>query len=365
MVNMDLIGNGKAIGEVANVFVAQSRLDIGAMRPFIGRDGRAYISIYSGGDPTKPENYHTIQANAATLRRDEWKQLDDAVLMAAQSRLTGIQDLIDNGLVYNLGNAMGTTVLEWHDISDAMEADITMDGVSRSKGDRPVYQTNYLPIPIIHVDYEINLRVLEASRKLGNPLDTVSAERAARKVAEKLESLLFTDTTYSFGEKDDRSRNSIYTYLSHPDNNDVTMAKAWDDSSTDGEDVVNDVLSMKQALIDAGFYNTYLVYVPTAYETVLDMDYDSTTPGITIRERILKIGGIKDVKVADTLPDDTVVMVQMTSDVVRLVNGLAIQNVEWQTEGRFITKHKVLTIQVPQIRSDSNGKCGVAVLSKS
>jgi uncharacterized linocin/CFP29 family protein len=240
-----------------------------------------------------------------------------------------------------------------------------MDGVSRGKGDRPVYQTNYLPIPIVHVDYEINLRVLEASRRLGNPLDTVSAERAARKVAEKLESLLFTDTEYHFGEKDDRLQNAIYSYLSHPDVNNVTMDIAWDDSTASGSMVIDDVLAMKQALIDAGFYNTYLVYVPTAYETVLDMDYNVDAPGKTIRQRIMDIGGIRDVKVADKLPADTVVMVQMTTDVVRLVNGLAIQNVEWQTEGRFITKHKVLAIQVPQIRSDANKKCGVAVLAKS
>jgi uncharacterized linocin/CFP29 family protein len=365
MANMDIISNGKAIGEVANFLATRGRLDIGAMRPFIGRDGRAYVSVYSGGDPTKPESYRTIQTNAATLRRDEWKQLDDAVLMAVQSRLTGIQDLIDNGLVFNLGNPMGTTMLEWHDVSDAMEADITMDGVARSKGDRPVYQTNYLPIPIVHVDYEINLRVLEASRRLGNPMDTVSAERAARKVAEKLEGLLFTNTEYHFGEKDDRLRNAIYSYLSHPDNNDVTMDLEWDDSSASGSTVIDDVLAMKQALIDKGFYNSYMVYVPTAYETVLDMDYNVDAPGKTIRQRILDIGGIRDVKVADKLPANTVVMVQMTTDVVRLVNGLAIQNVEWETEGRFITKHKVLAIQVPQIRSDSNGNCGVAVLAKS
>ncbi len=57
-----------------------------------------------------------------TLRRDEWKQLDDAVLAISRQRLGGIEDLVSNGLVFGLGNAMGTTVLEYHDISDAMTA---------------------------------------------------------------------------------------------------------------------------------------------------------------------------------------------------------------------------------------------------
>ncbi|MCD6361466.1 MAG: encapsulin [Armatimonadetes bacterium] len=361
--NIDVITSGGAYGEVASLLASTGRFDPGSMRPWIGDDGRAYITVYKGGDPKKPESYKAVQVNAATLRRDEWKQLDDAVLKVSEVRLSGVQDLIDNGLVYNLGNAMGTTVLEWHDISNAMEAELTMDGVSRGRGDRPTYQTNYLPIPIIHVDYEINARVLEASRKLGNPLDTTAAERAARKVAEKLESMLFTDTTYSWGTKDDRSRNTIYSYLNHPDINTVTLTAQWDASGKTGEQILADVLKMKQASIDAKHYGPWMLYVPTGYETVLDEDYDSTTPGTTIRERILKIGGIKGVKVIDMLPAHHVLLVQITSDVVRLVRGMPIQNVEWQTEGKFVTKYKVMTIQVPQIRSDQEGNSGIVLLA--
>jgi len=52
-------------------------------------------------------------------------------------------------------------------------------------------------------------------------------------------------------------------------------------------------------------------------------------------------------------------LVQMTSDVVRLVRGMGIQNIEWATEGGMMTKYKVMTIQVPQIRADQNGKSGI------
>lgn len=77
----------------------------------------------------------------------------------------------------------------------------------------------------------------------------------------------------------------------------------------------------------------------------------------------MKISGILDVKVIDTLPADNVLLVQMTSDVVRLVRGMGLQNVEWQTEGNFITKYKVMTIQVPQIRADQNGNSGIVHLA--
>jgi len=359
---VDLIGLNGGQGPVANVLANGSKLDIGAMQPFVDmKTGKSYISIYKGGDPNLGTSYKAtpIQTNA-TLRRDEWKALDEALQMVKRERLGGVEDLISKGLTYNLGNAMGSTILEWHDVSEAMEAELTMDALSRGKGDRVTFQHNYLPIPIIHVDYEINARVLAASRNMGNPLDTTSAERAARRVMEKLESMLFTDTTYSFGAVDSRSRNTIYSYINHPDRNLVAIGTNWDDIAANvGATIVAQVLSFKQTSIDDRHYGPWQLYIPTNYETILDQDYDATTPGTTIRERILKIAGISSIKVVDTLPEDNIIFVQMTSDVVRLVRGLGLQNIQWKEEGNMVTKYKVLTIQVPQIRSDMNGRSGI------
>jgi hypothetical protein len=371
--NIDLIANGQSTGEVANYLQSNGRLDLGRMKPFMAQDKAgtwgSYMTIYSGGDPKKPESYKTvpIQTNAEVLRRDEWKQLDAAILEPSRYRLGGVEDLISKGLVYNLGNGLGTTVLEWHDVSEAGEADMTMDGVTRSRNDRPVYQHNYLPIPIIHVDYEINARVLAASRNMGNPLDTTMAERAARRIAEKLEAMLFTDTTYAFGETDSRGLNKIYSYLNHPDRNQVGFTSVpgahWNDSGTTGKDIVDCVLALKQVAITAYHYGPFMLYIPTAYETVIDGDYDVVSPGITIRERIMKIAGISGIKVVDKLTADNVLLVQMTPDVVRLVRGMGLTNVQWGTEGNMITKFKVMTIMVPQIRSDQNGKSGIVHLA--
>lgn len=359
-VNMDFIGaQGAAEGELAAYMAANGKLEPSSIRPWVdAATGRSYITVYIGGDRAKPENYKAqlIQANA-TLRRDEWKRLDDAIVPLAEKRLGGVSDLISNGLTYDIGSGMNSTVLEWHDVSDALSADMTMDGVTRAQNDRPKFGTNYLPLPIIHADYELNARVLAASRNLGNPLDTTLAERAARKVIEKLEDLLFTSTSYTFGG------GTIYSYLNHPNINAVTLSVNWDASSKTGAQILTDVLNMKQASINAFHYGPWQMYIPTAYETQLDEDYDATTPGTTIRERLLKIDGIKGIKVVDTLTANNVLLVQMTSDVVRLVRGMGIQNVEWSVEGKLITKYKVMAIQVPQIRSDQDGNSGITLLA--
>lgn len=361
--NVDLIGKSGGSGDVANMIMSGG-MNVNEMRPYIGGDGRTYMAAYSGkGDPNDLKNYTSVPIHVnGTLRRDEWKQLDEQVIKVAEKRLNGIQDLISRGLTYNLGNAMGTTVLEHHLMSDALEADVTMKGEARGKGDLLDYKTVYLPLPIIHVDYEIGARHLEASRKLGNPINTDMAERAGRRVGEKLENMLFTDIKYAF------DGGSIYSYLNYPHRNLVTLSNYgnWDDSSTTPRAILESVKKMKQTLLDANQEGPFVLYIPSNYETEMDDDFEdtgNTTRGLTIRERILKIGGIEDIKVIHTLPDDEVLMVQMDSNTVRLVRGLGITNVQWQTEGRFVNKFKVFTIQVPQIRSDYNNKCGIVHMS--
>ena len=179
--------------------------------------------------------------------------------------------------------------------------------------------------------------------------------------------MLFTNTTYSFGEKDSRNVNTIYSYVNHPDRNQVTLSVAWDDSAKTGKDIVDEIISLKQASINDRHYGPWMIYIPTAYETILDEDYvgsnPDTAPNTTIRQRILAIDKILGIKVVDTLAANNVLFVQMTSNVVRLVRGMGLQNVEWTTEGKFITKYKVMTIQVPQIRSDMNGRSGIVHLA--
>jgi len=364
-VNVDLISQNGSVGAMAAKLRTQG-LNLGRMRPFYDDStGKSYVTVYKGGDPKKRESYQNIQVNAeATLRHNEWVFLDKALYNIKEQRLGAVQDLVAAGLIYPLGNAMGTTVLEWHDVGDAMTAVVSMDGATRGPNDRITYQYNYLPIPIIHVDYEINLRELEASRNLGNPFDTTLAERSARRVLETLEDMLIGNATaYSYGATDSRGRNSIYGYITHPDRNTVNLSIPWNNSAMTAAGILQDVLEMKQALLNAYFEGPYQMYIPSAYETVLDDDYDTSTPGTTIRERLLKIGGIKGIKVMNRLPADNIIMVQMTSDVVRLVQGFDLQNVEWATEGGMLSKYKVMTISVPQIRSDRNSRCGIVHVS--
>lgn len=291
------------------------------------------------------------------LRKDEWKDLDQTVVQIARQRLVGVQDLVSRGLVYNITNGLGTTVLEYEDISDMEAAEINMDAITRGEQDRVEFSINYLPLPVVHKDFRINIRTLNASRKLGQPLDTTQAGVAARKVSEKIEDILFNGASaYTFGG------GTIRGYTDFPSRNTVTLSENWDASGKTGTEILDDVRDMKQSSIDAKHYGPWVLYVPTAYETKLDDDFKSESDK-TIRQRIREIDGIQDVKVADTLSANNVLLVEMQPETIRMVVGLQVQTVEWTTEGGFIENFKVMTIMVPQPRADQDGNSGIVHLS--
>jgi uncharacterized linocin/CFP29 family protein len=294
-------------------------------------------------------NVSSLRTNDVLLY-DEWKEIDKAVLQAYQERLVGVADLTSRGLTYNIGNGLAKTVLGYQDASDIESAQMSMDGVTRGRRDRPEFDINYLPLPITHADFSFSAREIEASRAGEMPLDTTMAQLAARKVAERIEEVLFTGaSTYTFGG------GTIYGYLDEPNVNSYAITTNWDDS---GAIPLDDVINMKQALINDRCYGPYILYIPTNWELALDEDHSSSYP-LSRRERLLKIAGIQDIKVADKLTSDYPVLVQMTADVIRLVNGLSVTTVQWDTEGGLQVNFKVMAIQVPQTRHDQSGRCGI------
>lgn len=341
----DVIFNGAAYGSVAQRLQACG-MSINALRPW-SEDGKAYINLNGAAQ---------MVANA-TLRKDEWKQYDTALIKAVQSRLVGVADLESRGLVHVIGNGLGKTVLEYEDASDISDAEVSMDGARKGKDDTVDFGIKYLPLPIVHKDFKINARTLAASRTTGDALDTTLAAMAGIKVAQKIENILFNGLSiggvaYTFGG------GSIYGYTNHPNRNTVTLTAAWTATAATGAVIVSDILAMKQAAINDGHYGPFVLYIPTAYETVLDEDHTTGYPKTT-RARILEISGIADIKVADHLTTGNVVLVEMAAETVRLVKGMDISNVEWSTDGNMVHNFKVMAIQVPQIRANQDGKCGI------
>ena len=328
-----------------------NNMDPGVLKPWLHPNGQAYVTLMVNGQPK------AVPFTNATLREDEWQEMDQAIITAAQERLVGVADLYARNLVHRTAG-LGKTVLEYEDVDEFSPAELTMDATTPSKKDRPNYTQKYLPLPIVHKDFSFNIRTMSASRTTGDSVDVTSGQLAAREVAELVESILFNGANaYAYGG------GIIRGYTDHPSRNTVTLTTSWSaDSGITGALILADVLSMKQASIDAKHYGPYVLYIPTAYETVIDGDFKADSDK-TIRQRILEVGNINEIKVADKLTADNVLLVQMSSEVVRIVEGMPLTSVEWEEGGGFASNFKVMTIMVPQIRADQSGNCGVTHLA--
>ncbi len=295
----------------------------------------------------------------ALLRKEEWQLFDTVVVDTAKQRLRAAADLVNAGLVMNLANGMGTTVLQWERISDMEAAEINMDAVARPQKDRVEWEIESIPIPVIHKEFSLNIRTLEASRRNGTPLDTVYAQRATRQVAELVDSTIINGASgLTFGG------GTLRGYLDHPQRNTESLPEAWDGSGMTGELRLADVLTLLSSARDDLMFGPYVLYVPAAYETLLDDDYATgTNVSFTLRQRIEAINAISSLRVMDTLAADTLLLVQMTSDVIDLVIGQQPTVIQWETDGGFIQHFKVITIMVPRIKRDFNDRSGIVHMS--
>ena len=93
----------------------------------------------------------------------------------------------------------------------------------------------------------------------------------------------------------------------------------------------------------------------------MDDDYSTAKGDNTLRQRLQSIDGITDVRTADFLSPTAfiLILVQQTADVARLVMGMDITTVQWETHGGMRLHFKVMAIMVPQVRADFNGNTGI------
>lgn len=360
---MDFVMNGQGSGDVAKRLL-QYGGDPGCLRPWIGRDGQSYITVNTGrvDDKGQPIGQNIVTNTVATLRKDEWVLLDEAIIRVAKPRLRAWADLMSRGLRYGIPNGMAKTVLQYQNLSDITPATISMDGLRESDRDRPVFDLANLPLPIIHKDFSFSARELMVSRTTSNfmsggpsaALDTTTAELAARRVAEEVEKLLLgVSAAYVFGG------GTVYGYTNFPSRATKSMTAP---TGSNQAVTLAEVLDMKKKSKAMYHFGPWMLYTSVDWDEYLDTDYILTGGNVatqTLRERLERVDGIVGVMTLDYLPAKTMVLVQMTPDVARGVVGMDFTTVDWASFGGMQMNFKIMCIMVPQLRADQNGNTGV------
>lgn len=413
---VDYVQNGQAFGQVGQSMAAV-QWDPGYKRPYIDSRGERCVTINTRrtvydhklkrevpvcrkvriADLNARGIYDPV-FNATSLRKEEWDELDRVVLRAARLRLRAWADLASTN-TFGGFNGMAKMILEHETMSDPGEATVDMNGITPGRQDAPQFQLQGLPLPITHSDFSFDARRLAISRNSGTPLDTTMGEASGRRVAESIEKVTIgVDTGVTYGGNSTQvggygRTSSVYGYLNFPSRLTKTNGYKPTGNGRAGTgwvplDTLKDVLAVMDQLRLGKFYGPFMCYHSNDWDQYLDADYILTGGNVatqTLRNRLREIDGVTDVRRLDFLaataitsdggfPDPaqiltanpfTMIFVQMTPDVARAVDGMSITTVQWPEKGGMELCFKVMCIQVPQLRADFYGNCGILQMTCS
>lgn len=298
--------------------------------------------------------------------------IDKAVVEVGLQRLTFAADIMAAGLVYNLTDPLSVAQLEWSSINKIGAAQRTMSPSARGENKLPIVLPNRLPIYLTTDEFEIDIRTLKASQRVGTPLDTAIVKQCTRAVNEAIEDAAINGATTLDGQDLKVAGYTAPGLLNAPNAEAQTLtAAAWTTVPV-GSTVFAEVQAMIKKLQDNKKFGPYRLYVGTQIGNALDTDYNATNnaQGLTIRQRLLQIESLQAVRVADLITSgngaspsigNKVALVQMTSDVIDMVVGQPPTVIPWTSLDGFSIHNLVMAIMIPRVRSDYNGDSGICI----
>lgn len=309
------------------------------------------------------EGRKQVRANAS-LPKQAWVGIEDAVYPAMDDVLTIVDDLRSRGLT--VSESVDNKVAEWHKQDYEATATISMEPETESDEGNVEYDLDGAPLPLIHSDFSIGFRETGTAGgppggMAGQDIETLNAEGSARAVAEAMERLVLYGWEPTIGGDDlggTQDGYTMYGLTNHPSVHTGTLGD-W----TSNPEVIRPNLKdgMARDLKDDNFRPTgegYLAYVGEGLEDVLDDPDPEGTGDRLIRDRIENLNFIGDLRVSQFLEDDAVLMFRPTSDVVDLAIALEEQVVQW--EDPFRDYFKTVSAMTPRVKDTLRGQCGIA-----
>jgi hypothetical protein len=300
--------------------------------------------------------------------------VDKAVVEVGLERLVFAADLMAEGLTYSLPDPLSVTQLEWDQGNKIGTAQRTMSPAARGENQLQDRKHKRLPIYLTTDDFSLGIRTLKMSERVGQPLDTAMIKQSVRRVNESIEDAAINGATTLDGQALTVAGYGAPGLLNAPNANTQALSVDWTAANvvgTTGPAMINDVLAMiakAQADLKYGPYN---LYIGTTAGTVIEGDFKVNTTD-TIRERLerIQVGGRPlRIRIADRMPNSAtgtqIALVQMTSDVVEMVNGQPPTVIPWTSLDGFTLYWLIMAIMVPRVRDDYDGNSGVVLGVKS
>lgn len=289
------------------------------------------------------------------LREDEWQQVDAAVIEAARYPLRVVNLIRSRGLVQTLGG-LGTLMSAYYTASEVTRATVNMTGRGRGQLDQPELKQVGVPIPVVFKEFEIGTRMLLASRNQGDGIDVTAATETARVVAEEVESIFMNGAGVVLNGA------ALYGLANHPNRATDTAGNYGGGDWGTIANIVPTVSGMISAAQSTNkHYGPYTVMISTTQYNQAANNHYTDGSGQTALDRIRLLADVEDVihVPSDTLADGSVLLVQMTREVVDAAIALDVQVREWMSGDGMTSSFKVLAVMAPRVKARQDGKSGI------
>lgn len=302
---------------------------------------------------------------AAPLMDKAQVLIDKAVVEVGLQRLTVVADIMAEGLVFPLPDALGVMQLESSTMNKVGAAQRTMSPNARGENKLPIVLPGRLPIYLTTDFFQMDIRLLKSSQRNGTPLDTALVKQCTRSVNEAIEDAMINGTTTLDGQVLYNAGYNAPGLLTAPSANTQSMTVAAWTTAPVGATVQAEVLSAIGKLQGDKKFGPYNLYVGTVIGNALNTDFKANgNDSILQRLSEINVGGRNlRIRTADMMPASTAVLVQMTDEVVQIVNGQAPTVIPWTSNNGMEFFNMVMAIMIPRVRADYDGNSGVCILS--
>ena len=301
------------------------------------------------------ENHgQTLVGNALPLPKDVWGLWDREAVEVQRTTLRVFNDLSSS---VSRPMPIGKLVHHFQTVSDSGSVNVSLDGRSKGRTDQPVFAYHGTPLPIIDSPFSYGWRQVAAASTEGFQLDAAGRMNSMRKIAEKAESLMLNgDTDIVVGA------DPLYGLRTHPRRNTRTTAQALNGAT--GAQWLATITATLKLLHDDNFKSPATIYLNFddwfyATSTEFTAGYPKT-----IAQRVLELGGLREVIDADSINPGEVIAIVKDRRVLQVLNGMPMTTraqfrANPEDDYNFVTMAAVAL----EIKFDANQNCGVAVSS--
>lgn len=306
-------------------------------------------------------NRRDVTANDQILDFEEHEDRADDVLQEVRTNLTMLETVISAGFTRSTSLAR-TEYIKQRTNKWSNTGEISMDGRAESQPDERIKERFGVPIPIVHVDYEIPARRQQQSMNFGESIEDEQAEGSGR-ILRETEENLFLD---GWGPTvPDSQGNNLDLYGVRDSNVSITGSASGDwgtpSNVLDTIDKILNAFESQTADNDRGpdpvEQGMWLWYHPNQRSDLRAAD-PRGDGNMSLMSRIERDYPYIEMQAAGELADGEVVATVQDPRFLRVLTAQAPTNLSEEVEMGLCTKYKVLASRIPFFQKTYDGVKG-------